>query len=171
MQVPDDRRSLLDRVRSVETIERYVALAARRDLDVTIAVIELDDIQQLIQDHGRSVVDGLLRGFGERLAAAFRAEDVPARWSQERFVVGLFGASAEESVPSLERLAEEARLERSAGANGEALDVTFSAGLASFPEHGTGLDEVLDAADRALLRARETGRGRIAVAGDDDLRA
>jgi diguanylate cyclase (GGDEF)-like protein len=43
--------------------------------------------------------------------------------------------------------------------------ITFSFGVAAFPEHGTTFTEVLKAADNALYQAKAEGRDRV-VAGE-----
>jgi diguanylate cyclase (GGDEF)-like protein len=42
--------------------------------------------------------------------------------------------------------------------------VTASIGVAVFPDHGTEIDEVVAAADRAMYQAKREGRDRISVA-------
>ena len=42
--------------------------------------------------------------------------------------------------------------------------MTVSAGVAVYPTHGTDPDAVLQAADRALYRAKELGRDRVMLA-------
>ncbi len=41
--------------------------------------------------------------------------------------------------------------------------VTFSAGVATLPEHGDNAEQLVRAADRALYMAKETGRDRVLV--------
>ena len=43
-------------------------------------------------------------------------------------------------------------------------EVTLSAGVAAFPEHGTVAEALLRAADRALYRAKAEGRDRVVTA-------
>ena len=43
--------------------------------------------------------------------------------------------------------------------------VTISGGLACFPRHGTAREQLLAAADEALLSAKRTGKNRIHLAG------
>ena len=43
-------------------------------------------------------------------------------------------------------------------------EVTLSAGIATFPEHGTVAEALLRAADRALYRAKAEGRDRVVIA-------
>jgi diguanylate cyclase (GGDEF)-like protein len=43
--------------------------------------------------------------------------------------------------------------------------VTFSAGVASYPTYGQTADELLRAADEAVYAAKEAGRNRVSLAG------
>jgi diguanylate cyclase (GGDEF)-like protein len=42
--------------------------------------------------------------------------------------------------------------------------ITASLGVASYPEHGQSVEEVIRAADAALYRAKEAGRNRVELA-------
>ncbi|MDQ3940839.1 MAG: diguanylate cyclase, partial [Actinomycetota bacterium] len=44
------------------------------------------------------------------------------------------------------------------------LDLTVSIGIASYPEHGDTFRELVESADRAMYRAKQLGRDRVAVA-------
>jgi diguanylate cyclase (GGDEF)-like protein len=45
------------------------------------------------------------------------------------------------------------------------LAISLSAGVAAFPEHADGAGHLIEQADRALLRAKRDGKGRVVVAG------
>jgi diguanylate cyclase (GGDEF)-like protein len=46
---------------------------------------------------------------------------------------------------------------------GQSLSITFSAGVASFPDHGLTGEGVLQSADRALYWSKAHGRNRVTV--------
>ena len=46
-----------------------------------------------------------------------------------------------------------------------ALPISLSAGVAAYPENANGANPLLEQADRALLRAKQQGKGRVVVAG------
>ena len=48
---------------------------------------------------------------------------------------------------------------------GKTIAVTFSCGIAAFPDCGTSLDAIIAAADGALYEAKRAGRNRVSVAG------
>jgi two-component system, cell cycle response regulator len=47
---------------------------------------------------------------------------------------------------------------------GDLPSITFSSGIAAFPEQGISADELLRAADKALYAAKAAGRGRAMLA-------
>lgn len=42
--------------------------------------------------------------------------------------------------------------------------ITFSAGVASYPEFATNAKDLIDVADKALYKAKQTGRNRVVKA-------
>ncbi len=48
--------------------------------------------------------------------------------------------------------------------------ITVSVGVASFPRHATSMDDLVDAADRAVYRAKERGKNRVEMAGELSLK-
>ena len=46
------------------------------------------------------------------------------------------------------------------------LQLTISIGVATFPEHAQARDTLLDAADKAMYRAKSEGRNRVCSASD-----
>ena len=73
------------------------------------------------------------------------------------------GASLEIARDRMEAIRNECSLRLRA--EGFAKPPTLSAGVAAFPEHARSDDELLQAADEALYRAKAEGRDRVCVAG------
>jgi diguanylate cyclase (GGDEF)-like protein len=61
----------------------------------------------------------------------------------------------------LERIQTEFASVAFEGADGEQFQVTFSAGIAQFPDGGKEADQLLKSADRRLYAAKEAGRNQI----------
>jgi diguanylate cyclase (GGDEF)-like protein len=145
-----NRRALEERVRALRLAGGTFA----------VAMADLDHFKQLNDRHGHDSGDRALRTFARVVREAVRAEDLVSRHGGEEFVVILPGLDAGGATSVLERLREQLRQ-----AVGSALvpEFTVSLGVAD-SSWSTDLDDVLRAADRALLDAKAAGRDRLVVA-------
>jgi diguanylate cyclase (GGDEF)-like protein len=145
----DPLTGLPNRRRWDEEAARMVARAERTGEPLAVAIIDLDRFKDYNDTHGHQAGDRLLKEAAAAWRDQLRAGDLLARWGGEEFAVALPGATAEQAVPVLERL-------RAATPSGQ----TASVGLASFAP-GATLAGLVEQADRALYRAKDTGRDRL----------
>ena len=126
-----------------------------------VAVCDLDHFKRLNDTHGHDAGDRALRLFAQVMRRSVRPSDIVGRYGGEEFVVVLPGATAEQASIAMERVREALR---HALTSGGAVPFTASIGIASHPSHGSTLDDLVQAADRALYRAKTNGRDRIELA-------
>jgi len=98
---------------------------------------------------------------GQLLKRSFRQEDVVARWGGEEFVIGMYSTSAVDGMQRLTKFQAAVRQEEFMTVDKLPLPITFSAGIAVYPEDGTDLQSLYRAADQALAVAKLNGRDRI----------
>jgi two-component system, cell cycle response regulator len=134
---------------------------------LTIAVIDADRFKSLNDAHGHLSGDIVLRKIGEILRDSFRQSDTAGRYGGEEFVVILPETDIEVAGRKLESLRElVAGTPIALGARGEKVQVTISAGLASFPHDGEDAAELFALADERMFQAKKEGRNRV-VAGPE----
>jgi diguanylate cyclase (GGDEF)-like protein len=126
-----------------------------------LAVLDLDYFKKINDRYGHLVGDRVLRDVASNLANEFRSQDVVARWGGEEFLVATFGMTKKDTTRRLALALERLTLEGFLSDEGEEFRVSFSAGVAEFPEDGQSLMELYKAADGALYRAKEEGRCRV----------
>lgn len=161
----DPLTGLANRRKSAQVISRFMMLAERQRQPLSIALLDLDGFKAINDTHGHAAGDRVLRRLGALLLASFRGEDVVARWGGEEMAVGMFGMTREDGVHRLAEVLEEFKAAEFEGRDGEPFRVSFSAGVAQFPENGTDLHSLYRAADDALYLAKAQGRSRILPAG------
>ena len=147
-----NRRFMNDR------LEQELARAARAGKAFSIALLDLDGFRRVNEGHGHAVGDRVLVAFARALRNDLRAYDVPCRLGGDEFVV-LF--------PDCDRAGADAALDKLRRRATWALpglpEITFSAGVAAFPEDGAVWTELLDTADRRMMTARSAAAGEPAT--------
>lgn len=136
--------------------------ARRHGRPLSLAILDLDHFKDFNDTHGHAAGDAALRTLAESLRAALRREDVLARWGGEEFVVLLPETQAADAITRIEEVRRS--LERAVPLTtrtGSVLGITASAGVASWPDDGLEVDELLAAADRRLYAAKQRGRNRV----------
>jgi two-component system, cell cycle response regulator len=132
---------------------------------LTIAVIDADHFKALNDAHGHPVGDLVLQKIGAILRESCRQSDTVGRYGGEEFVVLLPETDIETAQRKVEYLRDlVARTPIELGATGERVQITISAGLASFPQDGQEAAELFALADERMFQAKREGRNRV-VAG------
>ncbi len=149
-----------NRYKSTQELTRLLSLAKRQGQPLCFAILDLDHFKQVNDQHGHNAGDQVLSQFGALLRQTFRREDVVARWGGDEFVVGMYGATREQVRDRLTALLKSIHQQEFTGASGEAW-VSFSGGIAEYPENGTDLQALYRSADAALYQAKAAGRNRV----------
>jgi diguanylate cyclase (GGDEF)-like protein len=147
-----------------ETLGRELANARRGDSTVALMLLDIDRFKSINDRHGHEAGDVVLAGFAEFLAGNVRAGDVACRYGGEEFALIMPSLAPQDA----RRRAEAIR----AGLGGWRLEtlppelaaVTVSIGVAVYPRDGISPRELIGAADRALYRAKRSGRDCVAEA-------
>lgn len=132
----------------------------RRGIPFAVAMADLDHFKALNDRHGHDAGDRALRLFARTLQRAVRGDDLVARFGGEEFVILFPERNAEEAGVALERVQEELLVALAAGS---VPGFTSSFGVADTTD-GVVLEELLEAADRALFAAKHQGRDRVLLA-------
>jgi len=129
---------------------------------LTLAVIDADRFKTLNDTHGHAAGDFVLKKIGALLRDSFRQSDTTARYGGEEFVVLLPEtdmAAARCKVESLRELVATTPIQL--GPQSQSVQITISAGLASFPDDGDDASDLFAAADQRMFRAKREGRNRV----------
>ena len=138
--------------------------AERHHEPLAVAFIDVDHLRTINEKGGHEMGDNVLREIGVRLRGAVREIDVLTRYGGEEFVVLLPSTHLSGAITVAQRIARSVA-DRPIDGGAGGLRVTVSVGISLYPSPNVGSrDLLLRAADRALLRAKDEGDGRICVA-------
>ena len=164
--IHDALTGLYNRRHLEATLERELARATRMSKPLSIVMVDLDHFKSVNDRLGHPAGDEVLRSFGALLTDQFRTDDISCRYGGEEFLVVMPGCAEGAAIDLAERLRR--ATEASAIACGaEAIRMTVSSGVATFPRHGRTAAELIKAADTALYGAKAAGRNRVGVPRDE----
>ncbi|WP_017658615.1 response regulator [Baaleninema simplex] len=157
----DPLTGVSNRRKSSYDITRLLRTCARERRVLSFALLDIDRFKQVNDCHGHAAGDLVLHRFGEVLRESFRPSDVVGRWGGEEFVVAAIDTLKVDGVRRLSEVLGDWRQQTFTLDDDVMLNVTFSAGVAQYPEDGEDLQTLYRAADEALYRAKNAGRDRI----------
>lgn len=133
-----------------------------------MALGDIDKFKAINDKYGHAAGDEVLKTVAKRLAASLRSFDMVIRLGGEEFVCVL----PDVDLPSARIVAERLRLSIcsqpiTVGQDAMPINVSISIGLAEAGPQETATS-VLDRADQAMYRAKQSGRNRVEIAADSD---
>src|SRR4051812_2145390 len=146
--------------------------AARAETEVRpfcVLMMDLDHFKKVNDRHGHLVGSQTLEEVGLLITHALRAGDVAARFGGEEFAAFLLNADCAQGLVAAERVRTAieqhafSAVRRGAPSppTGETLRLTISVGVAAYPDDARDPIELVELADTALYRAKNTGRNRV----------
>jgi diguanylate cyclase (GGDEF)-like protein len=144
-----------------EEFDRQLSQSLRYGTPLTLVLIDLDDFKQVNDSAGHSVGDELLAEVGRLVMGVVRRADRAFRVGGDEFALLLPHTDAPSAEIVARRLLVSAVEQRPGGQFTKPF--SFSAGLASAPEHGTNRPELYAHADAALYDAKRHGRTAVRV--------
>ncbi|GAB3316275.1 diguanylate cyclase domain-containing protein [Haliea atlantica] len=149
----DHLTGLANRALFHDRLEHGLEQAARHGDHLGLVYVDMDELKALNDRHGHQAGDIALRTLGARLVSCARRSDTVARLGGDEFAVVLSPlqdrSAGEEVVARMQASLEERML-----IGGEPRRLRASFGLALYPEDGISPDQLLEAADRAMYRAK-----------------
>lgn len=144
-----------------EQVKMQINIAERYNRSFSYAIIDIDDFKKINDTYGHLIGDNVLIALSNLLKTDLRLGDFVGRYGGEEFVI-IFSENGENNaIDSLERLREKfSELIHYAG--NISFNVTFSAGIASYPKYNEE-DTLMVAADNALYISKKTGKNKITM--------
>ena len=143
-----------------EFLDKEILRAERERTPVTIVIMDVDNFKQFNDSYGHKCGDEVLKNITQFLNEHARRGDVVCRYGGEEFVVLMPNVSLETGFERAEMWRQDFS-ETPFQYEGMELFATFSAGVATYPQHGTTGEAILLAADKALLHSKDTGKNRV----------
>ncbi|HWR40712.1 MAG TPA: diguanylate cyclase [Patescibacteria group bacterium] len=153
---------VLNRRAFTERLQTEVQRARRQKISLSLIMTDIDFFKRVNDTYGHLSGDEVLKAFAKCLLDAVRVYDFAGRFGGEEFVICLPGANSEQALMVAERLrgAVEKFSIPLTGDQGH-VSITASFGVALLDNERDTAEELLERADTAMYRAKQTGRNRV----------
>jgi diguanylate cyclase (GGDEF)-like protein len=157
----DELTGLYNRRFLEEYARKLIAMARRKEQPLGVIMMDLDHFKECNDVYGHEAGDRILRHFARTATRAIREANLAARYGGEEFVVMLPDTGAQSCLIVAERIRQAVeRMVIPSGGEKPLPQVTVSLGIAIYPDHGHSLEEIFQAADKALYESKRAGRNR-----------
>jgi len=131
-----------------------------------IVVGDIDLFKQVNDNYGHLAGDKVIQIIAKEITNRIRKTDFVARYGGEEFVILLPETQIKDVIPVMEKTREMIS-KLPFHFRDEQVQITMSFGVAAFQDKNTAA-EIFDLADKALYKAKESGRNRVEVYGSDE---
>jgi diguanylate cyclase (GGDEF)-like protein len=153
MAVSDSLTGLANYRRLISVLEAELDRSRRTQRPFSVVLLDMDGLKSVNDKYGHLTGSRALVRIGKLLRNHSRAIDIAARYGGDEFAVVLPEAGRDIAARVVGRIRERLAAETESPA------LSFSAGVAAFPEDGDTPEKLLGAADRALYRMKHHGGG------------
>jgi diguanylate cyclase (GGDEF)-like protein len=151
-----------------ESLERELQVASRKKQSVAVLFLDLDHFKRFNDTFGHEAGDIVLQALADLFRNFFRATDICCRYGGEEFAIILPESSSQSAAKRADALRSEVKALRLQYKKQTLGELTLSAGVAGFPEHGSTSADLLKIADQCLYESKAGGRDLVTVAVPQD---
>lgn len=155
----DGMTGLLNHTYTKEQLQIELERAVRQNTPLSCALIDLDEFKKINDTYGHPMGDRVLTSLSRMLKQRLRKSDIVGRYGGDEFSVILPSTSQLEATNILNEIRKDfSHVPHTC--KSENVFATFSCGIASYPDFADP-DELNNATDQALYRAKKKGRNRV----------
>jgi two-component system, cell cycle response regulator len=161
--------NLPNRRAGLDSLTKAWSAASRFGQPLSVMVIDVDHFKNINDGHGHAIGDQVLREVAQAIQSAARKDDSVCRMGGEEFLVICQNADLKSALLAAERLRRMVEGLRISAGNTQ-IQVTVSIGVANRESTTTDTGALVNAADKALYKAKSAGRNRSCVTIQGQLR-
>lgn len=162
LSITDELTGLYNRRHFESNFEREFLRAKRYNSNLSVAIVDIDFFKQINDKYGHLTGDFVLREIAFILKDSLRKTDMVFRYGGEEFAILLTETDSEQSLIPLERLRKYIET-KTFVKSGNSIKFTVSIGVSSNIIETNTPDELLELADKALYKAKNSGRNQVVV--------
>jgi diguanylate cyclase (GGDEF)-like protein len=164
LTITDDCTGLFNSRHLFSITEVELERSRRFNLPFSLIFIDLDHFKRVNDLHGHLTGSRLLAEIARTIKHSVRGIDSAFRYGGDEFIVLLPQTGKDAALEVTQRLMHALRDTHYLLAEGLEVRMMASFGIASYPEDGNSIQEIIGAADQMMYLVKNSSRGNIAVA-------
>lgn len=149
LALTDYLTGVYNRLYLTEQFNFVLEKATRYNEHFCVAVFDIDDLKQINDTFGHLIGDQVIKEIANVLLRSIRRSDILARYGGDEFISINFMTNTADLVKKLNIITEKIK-NNPWIAHDQKIAMSFSFGVASFPEDGKTYNELLQVADRRM---------------------
>jgi diguanylate cyclase (GGDEF)-like protein len=164
MATHDSLTGLPNRHSFYEHLHHAIRLAMQNNVPFAVVFVDLDGFKPINDALGHAVGDTVLKSVARRLEQSVRKHDIISRYGGDEFVIILTAIQKNEVPSVIHKIINLIAMPYETG--GKTISLTSSVGVATYPESGHTVDELVAHADAAMYRSKRAGRNSFCLDGE-----
>ncbi|MCR5848903.1 MAG: sensor domain-containing diguanylate cyclase [Lachnospiraceae bacterium] len=156
----DSLTGILNKATVTDTIIDYLK-ESEPDQIHALLMIDCDNFKKVNDNFGHAVGDEVIKYFASVLKRTFRDSDVKGRFGGDEFMVFMKNTTKEATILRATQLNE--AIKKPYLKDGKEIKISCSIGVAYYPKDGNSFENLFEAADDALYKAKSAGKDRFYV--------
>ncbi len=144
-----------------EQMLMMVENAKRYNKEFSLIILDIDYFKKFNDTFGHQAGDAVLRQVAHTLKKNVRATDIVCRYGGEEMSIILPNTPKDEAASTAQKICDRVASNKYKLNSDKEGQVTISLGVATFPHDGSTPSEIIDAADKRLYTAKNSGRNRV----------
>lgn len=153
----------LTKLTNRRTLDDVLNKWAVTDAAFAVVIMDIDHFKRINDKFGHAIGDQVLQFFANEIVSGARQQDICCRFGGEEFIILLPATTAEEAYLIVDSI--RINMEKKITPCGER--ISFSAGIACYPNDASNIKELLLLSDYALYEAKRNGRNQTVIHKND----
>ena len=144
-----------------EQMRQIVDSSKRYETQFSLIILDIDFFKKFNDTFGHQAGDLVLKQVAQTLKRNVRASDIVCRYGGEEMSIILTNTDYDTALLTAQKICNRVSSRSFKLPNGKETTVTISLGVSTFPKDGISVEEIIEAADKQLYKAKESGRNRV----------
>lgn len=162
LTITDSLTGVFNRRYFLERFNEELGRSKKFKLKLSFLMVDIDNFKGFNDNYGHLAGDAILREITKIIKENIRQIDFMGRYGGEELSIILVETEKDKARIVCERIRQAVEARR-IKVYDEELKVTISIGIAAFPDDGDETLALIEKADHALYKAKQTGRNRVCV--------